>query len=153
MFRHVRDGLTLVTGVTGSGKSTTLDAVVDANNEDFDGHIVIVAKPVEYMHTSKKCIVRHREVGQDVPTFKDGIIQALRQDPDIIVVGEMRDPRPSTRARRPRTPGTRCSPRSTPRAPSRASTASSRSSRPRSRAASATDSQTPPLRDLPEARP
>jgi twitching motility protein PilT len=92
MFRHVRDGLTLVTGVTGSGKSTTLDAVVDANNDDFDGHIVIVAKPVEYMHTSKKCIVRHREVGQDVPTFKDGIIQALRQDPDIIVVGEMRDP-------------------------------------------------------------
>jgi len=92
MFRHVRDGLTLVTGVTGSGKSTTLDAVVDANNDDFDGHIVIVAKPVEYMHTSKRCIVRHREVGQDVPTFKDGIIQALRQDPDIIVVGEMRDP-------------------------------------------------------------
>jgi twitching motility protein PilT len=92
MFRHVRDGLTLVTGVTGSGKSTTLDAVVDANNEDFDGHIVVIAKPIEYMHTSKRCIVRHREVGQDTPTFKDGIIQALRQDPDIIIVGEMRDP-------------------------------------------------------------
>lgn len=92
MFSQVRDGLTLVTGVTGSGKSTTLDAVVDANNEDFAGHIVIIAKPIEYMHTSKKCIVRHREVGQDVPSFKDGIIQALRQDPDVIVVGEMRDP-------------------------------------------------------------
>ena len=92
MFRHVRDGLTLVTGVTGSGKSTTLDAVVDANNEDFNGHIVIVAKPIEYMHTSKRCIIRHREVGQDVQSFKEGIVQALRQDPDIIIVGEMRDP-------------------------------------------------------------
>lgn len=92
MFRHVRDGLTLVTGVTGSGKSTTLDAVVDANNEDFSGHVVIVAKPIEYMHTSKRCIIRHREVGQDVQSFKEGIVQALRQDPDIIVVGEMRDP-------------------------------------------------------------
>jgi len=92
MFSQVRDGMTLVTGVTGSGKSTTLDAVVDANNKDFDGHIVIIAKPIEYMHTSKRCIVRHREVGQDVPSFKEGIIQALRQDPDIIMVGEMRDP-------------------------------------------------------------
>lgn len=92
MFSKVRDGLTLVTGVTGSGKSTTLDAVVDANNDDFDGHIVIIAKPIEYMHNSKRCIVRHREVGQDVPSFKEGIVQALRQDPDIIIVGEMRDP-------------------------------------------------------------
>ena len=92
MFEHVRDGLTLVTGVTGSGKSTTLDAIIDANNESFHGHIVLIAKPVEYMHTPKKCIVRHREVGQDVNSFKEGIVQSLRQDPDIIVVGEMRDP-------------------------------------------------------------
>lgn len=92
LFEHVRDGLTLVTGVTGSGKSTTLDAVVDANNEGFDGHIVVIAKPIEFMHTPKRCIVRHREVGPDTPSFKDGIVQALRQDPDIIVVGEMRDP-------------------------------------------------------------
>jgi twitching motility protein PilT len=92
MFEHVRDGLTLVTGVTGSGKSTTLDAIIDANNDNFPGHIVTIAKPIEYMHTPKQCIVRHREVGQDVNTFKDGIVQALRQDPDIIVVGEMRDP-------------------------------------------------------------
>ncbi|QXD15235.1 PilT/PilU family type 4a pilus ATPase [Rhodocaloribacter litoris] len=92
MFRHVRDGLTLVTGVTGSGKSTTLDAIVDANNKDFPGHIVIIGKPIEYMHVSKMCIVRHREVGNDVRTFKDGIVQALRQDPDIVVIGEMRDP-------------------------------------------------------------
>ncbi len=92
MFRHERDGLTLVTGVTGSGKSSTLDAVIDANNEDSCAHIVIVGKPIEYVHSSKKSIVRHREVGRDVPTFKDGIVQALRQDPDIVVIGEMRDP-------------------------------------------------------------
>lgn len=91
-FRHVRDGLTLVTGVTGSGKSTTLDSIVDANNDDVHGHIVIVGRPIEYVHESRKCIVRHREVGQDVPSFKDGIVQALRQDPDIVVIGEMRDP-------------------------------------------------------------
>jgi twitching motility protein PilT len=92
MFRHVRDGLTLITGVTGSGKSTTLDAIIDANNEDFPGHIVVIAQPVEYMHKPKKCIVRHREVGKDVETFKAGITQALRQDPDIVMIGEMRDP-------------------------------------------------------------
>ncbi len=92
MFRYVRDGLTIVTGVTGSGKSTTLDAIVDANNRDVDGHIIIIGKPIEYMHTSHKCLVRHREVGRDVPTFKDGIVQSLRQDPDIVVIGEMRDP-------------------------------------------------------------
>ncbi len=92
MFRHVRDGLTLITGVTGSGKSSTLDAIVDANNEDVHAHIVVIGKPIEYMHHSKKCVVRHREVGKDVPTFKAGIVQALRQDPDIVVIGEMRDP-------------------------------------------------------------
>lgn len=92
MFRFVRDGLTLITGVTGSGKSTTLDAIVDANNKDFSGHIVIIGRPIEYMHVSKLCIVRHREVGSDVHSFKDGIVQALRQDPDIVVIGEMRDP-------------------------------------------------------------
>jgi len=92
MFRHVRDGLTLITGVTGSGKSTTLDAIIDANNQDVPGHIVVIAQPVEYMHKPKKCIVRHREVGKDVVSFKAGITQALRQDPDIVVIGEMRDP-------------------------------------------------------------
>ena len=91
MFRHVRDGLTLITGVTGSGKSTTLDGIVDANNEDVPAHIIIIAKPIEYMHESKRCIVRHREVGKDVSSFKSGIVQALRQDPDIVVIGEMRD--------------------------------------------------------------
>lgn len=92
MFRHMRDGLTLVTGVTGSGKSTTLDAIIDANNDDVYAHVVIIARPIEYVHRSRKCLIRHREVGRDVRTFKDGIVQALRQDPDIIVIGEMRDP-------------------------------------------------------------
>lgn len=92
LFDYVRTGLTLVTGVTGSGKSTTLDAVIDANNDKTPGHIVVIGKPIEYVHSSKKCIVRHREVGQDVHSFKEGVIQAMRQDPDIVVIGEMRDP-------------------------------------------------------------
>jgi twitching motility protein PilT len=92
MFNYVRDGLTLITGVTGSGKSTTMDAIIDANNKSFGGHIVIVGKPIEYVHYTKRCIVRHREVGRDVKTFKAGIVQSLRQDPDIVVIGEMRDP-------------------------------------------------------------
>jgi twitching motility protein PilT len=92
LFRHERDGLTLVTGVTGSGKSTTLDAIIDENNQDVPAHIVVIGKPIEYMHYPKKSIVRHREVGKDVRSFKEGIVQALRQDPDIVVIGEMRDP-------------------------------------------------------------
>lgn len=92
MFRYERDGLTLITGVTGSGKSTTMDSIVDANNKDAAAHVVVIGQPIEYMHDSKRCIVRHREVGKDVGSFKDGIVQALRQDPDIVVIGEMRDP-------------------------------------------------------------
>ena len=93
LFEHVRDGLTLVTGVTGSGKSATLDAIIDANNNRTAGHIVIIGEPIEFMHGSKRCIVRHREVGKDVGSFSDGVVQSLRQDPDIIVIGEMRDPK------------------------------------------------------------
>jgi twitching motility protein PilT len=89
---HTEQGLTLVTGITGSGKSTTLDSIIDANNHTVDGHIVIIASPVEYVHRSDHCIIRHREVGRDVLSFKDGAVQSLRQDPDIIVIGEMRDP-------------------------------------------------------------
>ncbi len=92
LFRFVRDGLTLFTGVTGSGKSTSLDAIIDANNEDFPGHILIIARPIEYLHESKLCIVRQREVGVDVDSFVDGMVQGLRQDPDIVMIGEMRDP-------------------------------------------------------------
>jgi len=89
---HTKEGLTLVTGITGSGKSSTLDAMIDLNNHTVDGHIVIIASPIEFVHKSDRCIVRHREVGRDVLSFKECAIQALRQDPDIIVIGEMRDP-------------------------------------------------------------
>ena len=89
---HTKEGLVLVTGITGSGKSSTLDSIIDANNHSVDGHIVIIASPVEYVHKSDRCIIRHREVGRDVLSFKDGAVQALRQDPDIIMIGEMRDP-------------------------------------------------------------
>jgi twitching motility protein PilT len=89
---YIKNGLTLITGITGSGKSTTLDAIVDAHNQIDPAHVVIISSPVEYVHTSKSCIIRHREVGRDVLAFKDGVIQSLRQDPDIIIIGEMRDP-------------------------------------------------------------
>ncbi len=91
-LQHTKEGMILVTGITGSGKSTTLDAIIDANNHSVDGHCVVIASPIEYVHKSDRCIVRHREVGRDVLSFKDGAVQALRQDPDIIVIGELRDP-------------------------------------------------------------
>lgn len=90
--KYIKFGLSLVTGITGSGKSTTLDSIIDYHNKFDPCHIVIIAAPVEYVHTSNKSIIRHREVGRDVLSFKEGVIQALRQDPDIIVIGEMRDP-------------------------------------------------------------
>ncbi len=89
---HTKEGMILVTGITGSGKSSTLDSILDANNHTVDGHCVIIASPVEFVHKSDRCIIRHREVGRDVLSFKEGAVQALRQDPDIIIIGEMRDP-------------------------------------------------------------
>lgn len=89
---HTKEGLVLVTGITGSGKSTTLDAIIDANNASSDSHIIIIGAPVEYVHVPIRSVIRHREVGRDVLSFKDGTVQALRQDPDIVVIGEMRDP-------------------------------------------------------------
>ncbi|MFQ5648520.1 MAG: type IV pilus twitching motility protein PilT [bacterium] len=90
-LKYQKSGLILVTGITGSGKSTTLDSIIDANNRTMEAHIVIIADPVEYVHQPIKSIVKHREIGRDVHTFKEGTIQALRQDPDIIMIGEMRD--------------------------------------------------------------
>ncbi|MHA1692677.1 MAG: type IV pilus twitching motility protein PilT, partial [Candidatus Heimdallarchaeaceae archaeon] len=90
-LQYEKAGLTLITGITGSGKSCTLDSIVDLNSHNNDAHIVIIGNPIEYVHKSDRCIVRHREVGEDVLSFQAGTIQALRQDPDIIVVGEMRD--------------------------------------------------------------
>lgn len=89
---YIKFGLSLITGITGSGKSTTLDAIIDFHNGFDPCHIVIIASPVEFVHTSRTSIIKHREVGRDVLSFKDGVVQSLRQDPDIIVIGEMRDP-------------------------------------------------------------
>ncbi|HPR17512.1 MAG TPA: ATPase, T2SS/T4P/T4SS family [Candidatus Cloacimonadota bacterium] len=92
-LKYEKSGLYLITGITGSGKSSTLDSIVDMNNHTNQAHIVIISSPIEFIHQSDKCIIRHREVGEDVESFQKGTFQALRQDPDIIVVGEMRDAR------------------------------------------------------------
>ncbi len=84
-------GLILVTGPTGSGKSTTLASMVNYINENREGHIITIEDPIEYYHPHKRCIVTQREIGADVPSFAEAIKRALRQDPDIILVGEMRD--------------------------------------------------------------
>lgn len=89
---YIKFGLSLITGITGSGKSTTLDSIVDHHNKVDPCHIIIIAAPIEYVHTSNVSLIKHREVGRDVLSFKEGIIQGLRQDPDIVIVGEMRDP-------------------------------------------------------------
>jgi twitching motility protein PilT len=84
-------GMVLVTGPTGSGKSTTLAAMIDYINETYDHHIITIEDPIEFYHTHKKSTVNQREIGVDVPTFAEAIRRALRQDPDVILVGEMRD--------------------------------------------------------------
>ena len=89
---YIKFGLTLITGITGSGKSTTLDSIVDFHNKFDPAHVIIIAAPIEYVHSSNFCLIKHREVGRDVLSFKEGVIQSLRQDPDIIIIGEMRDP-------------------------------------------------------------
>jgi len=84
-------GLILVTGPTGSGKTTTQATMIDFINENLDRHVVTIEDPIEYYHEHKKCIVTQREIGVDVPGFKEGVRRALRMDPDVILVGEMRD--------------------------------------------------------------
>jgi twitching motility protein PilT len=90
-FAGLPRGLVLVTGPTGSGKSTTLAAVVDLANRTREDHIVTVEDPIEFLHRHKKCLVNQREVGQDTHSFAAALKHVLRQDPDIILVGEMRD--------------------------------------------------------------
>ncbi len=84
-------GLLLVTGPTGSGKTTSLASMVNFINQNYDRHIITLEDPIEYFHKHSKCTVNQREIGVDVPDFKEGIRRALRMDPDIILVGEMRD--------------------------------------------------------------
>jgi twitching motility protein PilT len=84
-------GLFLVTGPTGSGKSTTLAPMINYINENRYGHIITIEDPIEYYHPHKRCVVTQREVGTDVPSFSEAIRRALRQDPDVILVGELRD--------------------------------------------------------------
>ena len=84
-------GLLLITGQTGSGKSTTLAAMIDTVNHRYPEHVITLEDPVEYELRSNKCVIEQRELGSDVPDFASGLKHALRQDPDIILVGEMRD--------------------------------------------------------------
>ncbi len=84
-------GLVLVTGPTGSGKTTTLATMIDWINQNLDRHIVTIEDPIEYYHSHKKSLVTQRELGADVPSFPEAIRRALRQDPDVILLGEMRD--------------------------------------------------------------
>ena len=84
-------GLILVTGPTGSGKSTTLAAMIDYLNDTFEGHILTIEDPIEFVHKSKKCLVNQREMGPHTLSFANSLRAALREDPDVILVGEMRD--------------------------------------------------------------
>lgn len=84
-------GLVLVTGPTGSGKSTTLAAMINFINETESGHILTMEDPLEFIHRDKKCFVTQRQIGSDSPSFKEALRRALRQDPDVILIGEMRD--------------------------------------------------------------
>ena len=90
-FAEIQRGLVLVTGVTGSGKSTTLAAILDKINRESKKHIITVEDPIEFVHKDRGCLINQRGIGQDAHSFSDALRAALREDPDIILVGEMRD--------------------------------------------------------------
>ena len=90
-FTEIQRGLVLVTGLTGSGKSTTLAAILDKINREQKKHIITVEDPIEFVHKDRGCLINQRGIGQDAHSFSDALRAALREDPDIILVGEMRD--------------------------------------------------------------
>ena len=90
-FAEMRSGLVLVTGPTGSGKSTTLAAIIDYINRNYARHIITIEDPIEYVHENKKSVITQREIGQDAESFSTALKAAMREDPDVILVGEMRD--------------------------------------------------------------
>ena len=90
-FTEIQRGLVLVTGVTGSGKSTTLAAILDKINREQKKHIITVEDPIEFVHKDRGCLINQRGIGQDAHSFSDALRAALREDPDIILIGEMRD--------------------------------------------------------------
>ncbi|NRA34278.1 MAG: type IV pilus twitching motility protein PilT [Polyangiaceae bacterium] len=90
-FSTLQKGLVLVTGPTGSGKSTTLNAFVDYINRNRSAHIITIEDPIEFVHENRRCLINQRQVGQHTDSFKDALRAALREDPDIILVGEIRD--------------------------------------------------------------
>ena len=90
-FAEYRSGIVLVTGETGSGKSTTLAALLDRINHTRQNHIITLEDPIEYLYTPDKCIINQREIGTDTRSYADGLRSILREDPDVILIGEMRD--------------------------------------------------------------
>lgn len=90
-FCHIRKGLILVTGPTGSGKSTTLSSIINKMNTEQSLHIITIEDPIEFVHSHKKCIVNQREIGSDTISYRDALRYVLRQDPDVVLIGEIRD--------------------------------------------------------------
>ena len=90
-FANLHQGLVVVTGPSGCGKTTTLAGIINYINENFDRHIVTLEQPIEYIHPHKKSIIRQREIGLHSPSYKEALLAALREDPDVILIGEMTD--------------------------------------------------------------
>lgn len=90
-FATLNNGIVLVTGPTGSGKSTTIAALIDYINQNFQKHIITIEDPIEFIYTNKRCVISQRQIDVDTASFPDGVKYALRQDPDVILIGEIRD--------------------------------------------------------------